>query len=366
MHGRPRAKGPPDPERVKATAQKAELLGRLNAAVLQARSAGPAGPAELQLTARLLELNPEMYTAWNHRREALVPVFKEGGQQAMQAAAEELALTLRALTRNLKSYSAWHHRKWVIGHRLTSLEAEITLVETLLDADDRNFHGWAYRRFVADLMGMPVQRELEYTTRKIQHNFSNYSAWHYRSKLLPLLHSEPGVPAAADDSPSAAAERQAMISSSRAGATGALVLHQTLEIEYELVSQAFFTEPEDQSGWIYHRWLLGCSVAHWQAAPESEAERARLADVLGCQLALVSDLLDLEPGSVWARKTRAHLLGLMQRVGGAAGGSAGRGSGGEAADCVAAAAAWEDLEGLDPYRAGYYRHACSVSARASV
>ncbi|KAL6771404.1 hypothetical protein ACKKBG_A26230 [Auxenochlorella protothecoides x Auxenochlorella symbiontica] len=213
---------------------------------------------------------------------------------------------------------------------------------------------------------MPVQRELEYTTRKIQHNFSNYSAWHYRSKLLPLLHSEPGVPAAADDSPSAAAERQAMISSSRAGATGALVPHQTLEIEYELVSQAFFTEPEDQSGWIYHRWLLGCSVAHWQAAPESEAERARLADVLGCQLALVSDLLDLEPGSVWARKTRAHLLGLMQRVGGAAGGSAGRGSGGEAADCVAAAAAWEDLEGLDPYRAGYYRHACSVSARASV
>lgn len=60
-------------------------------------------------------------------------------------------MTLRTLTRNLKSYSAWHHRKWVVGQRMTSLEAEITLVETLLEADDRNFHGWAYRRFVAEV-----------------------------------------------------------------------------------------------------------------------------------------------------------------------------------------------------------------------
>ena len=30
-------------------------------------------------------------------------------------------------------------------------------------------------------------------------------------------------------------------------------------IEFELVTQALWTDPGDQSGWIYHRWLIGTS-----------------------------------------------------------------------------------------------------------
>ena len=170
-------------------------------------------------------------------------------------------------------------------------------------------------------MGTPAARELDYAERKINQNFSNSSAWHSRTALLPALYgaegehagagvlnrptaaAAPAVVAAAadaevsvavgeagedalvgalrsaalggtDDSVAAAAEA-ACSSSGRLGgtaaATAAVVVPQAaLDAEYELVKQAFYTEPEDQSGWFYHRWLLGGSMqtpllpAPWQ------------------------------------------------------------------------------------------------------
>ena len=37
---------------------------------------------------------------------------------------------------------------------------------------------------------------------------------------------------------------------------------QTLGDELQLVRQAMYTEPEDQSAWMYHRWLLGQLLPH--------------------------------------------------------------------------------------------------------
>lgn len=91
------------------------------------------------------------------------------------------------------------------------------------------------------MMGMPLQRELAYTRDRIDHNFSNYSAWHHRSRLLPA------ACAAAEGEEGAAPG---------ASQHSALPLRM-LQGEYELVKQAFFTEPLDQSAWFYHRWLLG-------------------------------------------------------------------------------------------------------------
>lgn len=47
-----------------------------------------------------------------------------------------------------------------------------------------------------------------------------------------------------------------------------------LQQEYELVRNAFYTEPHDQSSWLYLRWLIGNSLASWQRAKGSPAEPA--------------------------------------------------------------------------------------------
>ena len=48
--------------------------------------------------------------------------------------------------------------------------------------------------------------------------------------------------------------------------------------EYDLVEQATFTDPEDQSAWMYHRWLLSRSLALHAAArgAASEAEARKV------------------------------------------------------------------------------------------
>jgi geranylgeranyl transferase type-2 subunit alpha len=35
------------------------------------------------------------------------------------------------------------------------------------------------------------------------------------------------------------------------------VIGRTDCVEFELVTQALWTDPADQSGWLYHRWLVG-------------------------------------------------------------------------------------------------------------
>jgi hypothetical protein len=115
-------------------------------------------------------------------------------------------------------------------------------------------------------------------SEKINENFSNYSAWHYRTVLLPRLY-----PAASVASDAALRARY----------------EEVLDGEFHLVRQAFYTEPEDQSAWLYHRWLLGRVVAESSTAATtsgSTSSNANKLPVLGISLGthLFDDIKDMD------------------------------------------------------------------------
>ncbi len=340
MHGRPRAKADTSLDAAQKLEQrarrtkKARLFGELCSKVLDAHASNSYDAALLKMSEKLVQMNPEMYTVWNYRRAHLAPILSRGGDEAVDASTRELAVAEAALMQNPKSYAAFHHRKWVVSAGFCSLERELALVEALLEADERNFHGWGYRRAIVGMMGLDRGRELAYSRRKIEDNFSNYSAWHHRSVVL-------GLPAG--------------------GLTGAVI-----EEELAFVRQACYTDPRDQSGWFYHRWLTGKLLVA-EDVRVAEAEKAR---ILRFEIDMCRGVHELDPAAKWpvviARGLLTALAGLVDF--GALAGASGVGVRGEDADADADAddgeasstawltgkgAAW--LEACDPMRAGLYR-----------
>uniref|UniRef100_A0A0N5AB09 Geranylgeranyl transferase type-2 subunit alpha n=1 Tax=Syphacia muris TaxID=451379 RepID=A0A0N5AB09_9BILA len=145
----------------------------------------------------------------------------------------ELTLTEKCLQKNSKSYGAWFHRGWAIkqlGEEELTKDLETT--ERFLGIDGRNFHCWDYRRFLATLSKADLKKELEFSTRLINENFSNYSSWHYRLVILLKLFANEG----------------------RIGFKH--FFFDILSLEINMVSNAFFMDPEDQSAWMYTESLL--------------------------------------------------------------------------------------------------------------
>ena len=89
------------------------------------------------------------------------------------------------------------------------------------------------------------------------------------------------------------------------------------------MSNAFYTEPEDQSAWMYHRWLVSRA-----RALECASERETL---LESALETCREVSELEPECKWPLLARVAL-------------------GDEKSDKL-----YDRLMTIDPARSGYYR-----------
>lgn len=320
MHGRQRSEYKAmqrDPVVAANLAAKAEKWHALSREIAARRAAAPQDETSLALTEKMLLVNPDPMYLWNYRRELLLADNTTSSNSVLLDT--ELRVTQSALQNNPKSYGAWFHRKWALLSLLkddddncdttsSSVHAsELDLTAAFLQRDERNFHCWNYRRFVVSCMlqgsdatdgnhnnwwkspqvggreaeakTVPVtdnakkndilQAEWEFTSSKIQDNFSNFSAFHYRSKLLPWKLEQIGSIAIGKS-------KQEVISE-----------------EWELVSNAIFTEPDDQTSWWYAQFLLD-SKHVFCSDDESWYE-----ELLGQQVEQVRELLVEMPQSKW-------------------------------------------------------------------
>lgn len=195
------------------------------------------------LTTDLLQLNPEFYTIWNYRRDIITNYYQKNSSEKDLAKLfdQELGFIMMRLKEYPKVYWIWGHRVWTLEHHpKVNWKAELMIVSKLLTMDSRNFHGWHYRRYVISKLEESTGesyalKEFDFTTEKINKDFSNFSAWHNRTKLIPIL---------LESKPTSQFESSLGF----------------LQQELTYLKNAMYTDPQDQSVWIYLRWLLTSDI----------------------------------------------------------------------------------------------------------
>lgn len=93
----------------------------------------------MQLTAGVLQRNPDVSTLWNIRRECLLKLKEANAADVQDVFDKDLSLTRACLEVNPKSYCAWHHRSWILENTVApNWQREVNLCTEYLKKDERN------------------------------------------------------------------------------------------------------------------------------------------------------------------------------------------------------------------------------------
>lgn len=239
MHGRLKIKSTAQQKAEREEAQRKKLVAYQAAFshAMSQRQSGAHDKDTLTTVAGILEKNPDVGVLWIYRREIFQAMRKTLPNEELQEFFNaELDFLVACLRVNPKSYFTWAHRCWILLNAPSpNWERELALCTRFLSLDERNFHCWDYRRWLVSQMSVCSEKELEFVTTKLYENFSNFSAWHYRSRLIPKATSTSS--GGGDD------------------CNNELPKNVLME-ELDLVRNALFVDPTDQSPWFYYRWLL--------------------------------------------------------------------------------------------------------------
>jgi geranylgeranyl transferase type-2 subunit alpha len=270
-----------------------------------------------QLVGKFLRLNPDFYSLWNYRREICNMRHSSASENSTVENSHlietmrdgELALSADGIRKNPKSCKqtcichnvfgclififfcgviiidgAWFHRYWVVTNFTVDTENELSLCNTLLSEDQRNFHCWNYRRFLVHhkINQSPVEntlscvaREVTYSECKIMENFSNYSAFHHRSSFIKSSTDNP---------------------------------KHIIASELGMIESAVFTEPDDQSAWWYHQFLLKWALSHSSVVNDNDDW---VVNLLIEQLKCMQKLLFVESQSKWAMIAKISIIDIL-------------------------------------------------------
>jgi geranylgeranyl transferase type-2 subunit alpha len=171
---------------------------------------------------------------------------------------------------------AWFHRLWIVQRLVIDFDGEFELCAEFLRQDQRNFHCWNYRRALHKISGRTGDQEFQFSTDKIAENFSNYSAFHHRSKYI--------------DSALTTSE-----------------VCDFVESEMKIIESAIFTEPDDQSAWWYHQYLL-----NWIKKQDVAYTKGTwlVSTVMG-QFQIIDDLLSIEENCRWAMNCIIFMIDFL-------------------------------------------------------
>ncbi|KDQ58400.1 hypothetical protein JAAARDRAFT_34190 [Jaapia argillacea MUCL 33604] len=151
---------------------------------------GDMSPRVLDLTEKIIRLNPAHYSAWQYRYKVLL---------ALKSPLDlELRLMDELAVKFLKTYQVWHHRRLLISHpQLSSsksssfyLTAELRFIAKCLVVDSKNYHTWSYRQWLLSNFFSGGERgkeeeevwkkEMEWIEQMIEEDVRNNSVWHHR------------------------------------------------------------------------------------------------------------------------------------------------------------------------------------------